>query len=59
MDNEAFLLLRSHSDNDTTNDEVMSKEVDDNIMDEENRRSKREERAKALYVLLNLSDSYS
>jgi hypothetical protein len=59
MDNKAFLSIKSHSDDDTTNDEVMSKEVDENIMDEANRRSKREERAKALYVLLNLSDSHS
>jgi hypothetical protein len=59
MDNKAFLSVRSHSNDDTTNDEVMSKEVDENIMDEANRRSNREKRAEALYALLNLSDSYS
>jgi hypothetical protein len=59
MDNRALLSIKSHPDYGTTIDEVIDKEVDENIMNETERRNKREERAKALYVILNLSDSYS
>jgi hypothetical protein len=56
MDNRALLSIKSHPDYGTTIDEVIDKEVDENIMNETERRNKR---AKALYVILNLSDSYS
>jgi hypothetical protein len=58
MDNKALLSIKSHPDYDTTIDEVINKEVDKNIMDEAIRRSKREERAEALYVILKLNNSH-
>jgi len=57
MEKNNTLLVKEHPDYEATIDDVVHKKIDQKLMDEATRRTKRESRAEALYVLLKLKES--
>jgi hypothetical protein len=54
-----IIPIKKHPDYEATIEEVVNKNIDQNLMAEALKYSKREDRAEALYVLLKLKGSLS